>query len=60
MDNHTAISDSLRNQRLAIEENSQRIKDMPFAGIGSIIATYLGLSLAFIVMLNKAATLLRF
>ncbi|KAK7545905.1 hypothetical protein BKA81DRAFT_96452 [Phyllosticta paracitricarpa] len=50
MENQTAIGTSLLAQQHVIEENSQKIKDLPFAGIGSVLATWLGLSLAIIIV----------
>ncbi|KAK8157780.1 hypothetical protein BKA80DRAFT_312207 [Phyllosticta citrichinensis] len=50
MANQTAIGTSLLAQQHVIEENSQKIKDLPFAGIGSVLATWLGLSLAIIIL----------
>ncbi|KAK0661429.1 hypothetical protein DIS24_g2489 [Lasiodiplodia hormozganensis] len=57
MENQLIIDTSLAGQHELIEEQSHKLAEMTFGGLGNTVATYVGLSL-FIILLSRASLVL--
>lgn len=57
MENQLIIDSSLTSQHELIEEQSHKLAEMTFGGLGNTVATFVGLSL-FIILLSRASLVL--